>query len=184
MKTFILVSCAFFVFLSPAFATTYFDDYGYLDTIAGEYNINSGDNNVLQLLVQFIENSSYDSNLTLSTAGYRLVEYPGNSSWFQVKGTFWGIDLGEDFEESYYLVKTGKTILGGKTLIYNNLSSLRYGVIDLSEYYDADSNGISISKISHASTVSADISPVPEPTTFLLLGVGLVGLCAYRKSKI
>jgi hypothetical protein len=89
----------------------------------------------------------------------------------------WAIYFGSS-EPSYFLLKTGNLNPGGTTplqytIVFQNVASMEWGVIDLrslpapgSEYEIAE-----IGKISH-------VTYVPEPGTMLLLCFGLIGLAA------
>ena len=88
----------------------------------------------------------------------------------------WAIYFGSA-QPSYFLLKTGNLNPGGDPLqysiVFQNVDAMEWGVIDLrllpapDSQYEIGETG----KISH-------VTYVPEPTTMLLLGFGLIGLAA------
>jgi len=90
----------------------------------------------------------------------------------------YAIDLQTNPE--YFLVKIGGGAgsTGYTHFLYENLESLNWGVVALAEL------GLSITNITALSHVDEfNGTPVPEPTTMLLLGFGLVGLAGVRKFR-
>jgi hypothetical protein len=53
-------------------------------------------------------------------------------------------------------------------------------LIDL-DWFKATNGNFTIGSISHTSVVGGD--PIPEPSTFILLGAGLLSLVALRRKK-
>jgi hypothetical protein len=102
------------------------------------------------------------------------------------KGT-WGMELVNS--PSYFLIKTGKINQPDyRWFLFQNLAELDWAVVDLTvmgEEFDpnVDFNKVAfngefnIDKFSHI----GEVNPVPEPSTMLLLGSGLVGLVYWRR---
>ena len=79
------------------------------------------------------------------------------------------------FIPDFYLLKLGKGVVSGadSSFIFENVSNLNFAVVDL----DAFGDSVDMYAISHVT------APVPEPSTLLLLGGGLVGLAFYRRKR-
>lgn len=101
--------------------------------------------------------------------------------------------------QDYFIIKTGSLYVGNPSgqpplasqyehFLYRNNAQDSWAVIDLFELYGdnyleyLDSFQVNEGKISHVTTEGGNI-PVPEPTTMLLLGSGLLGLAWYGRKR-
>ena len=137
--------------------------------IASDYVSPSSDANEKQ----FIEdNSSFDvtqySTVDTVEGDWQNV-YDGGE-----KTTLWAYDFGT-LAPDYFLIKTGNLKLTPalNTYLYENVGSFQYAVIDFADFGPEMNDG----KISHIG------APVPEPSTILLLGIGLLGLGWYGRKR-
>lgn len=79
-------------------------------------------------------------------------------------------------DPDYYIIKFGNLKIdpvNWDTYLFKNNTSSDYAVIDLSSL-GGDINNINIGKVSH-------VGVVPEPSTLLLAGCGLLGLAGYGR---
>jgi hypothetical protein len=108
----------------------------------------------------------------------RVYDFEGDyTGWEYLSDDLWAFDFGPNSEPEYFLLKTGKINYQGDDynyFVFKNIGSLRYGVIDLSEFGDEK---ITLTTIGHLTI------PNPEPSTLLLLGAGIVGLVLYRRKS-
>ncbi|MDA3786315.1 MAG: PEP-CTERM sorting domain-containing protein [Deltaproteobacteria bacterium] len=85
-------------------------------------------------------------------------------------------------EPAYFLIKTGANTGNDDThFLFENLTSLAWGVIDLEEMGFDEGNIGNIEKISHIAEFDGGGNEIPEPATMLLFGTGLAGLAAARR---
>jgi hypothetical protein len=116
-----------------------------------------------------------------------------NAKWEQVVGgtagtNLWGFNFG-DLQPLAFLIKTGAnvTYAGGTYNMFGYLNNavggtapLSWGVIDLA-LFGRSAGKVEIAMVSHVS--SGGSVAVPEPSSLLLLGAGLLGLVVMRRRQ-
>jgi len=89
-------------------------------------------------------------------------------------------DFGSGLDIDYFLVKTGTpTGIEATHFLFDNLSSFQWAYVNLSDFGTIDLNNIGV--ISHVGTSTGT---VPEPSTIVLLSLGLLGLGFNRRKRI
>jgi PEP-CTERM motif len=187
MKRTLLVSlilCFSLVFCTTAWSLTVPSgpDVGNIDTlVAFVYLGNSGEQFVLDWVNEKL-GSSY-STLTRTTN-----QDPLWSNWQQTveDNSSWAFKFLTGNPE-YFLIKIGNSNATDLNMfLYRNVSALDWGVISLHIQSTSTDPNIDITlenfgKLSHIDEFGG--TAVPEPTTLLLLGVGLVGLAGVMKFR-
>ena len=161
-KTVLFVTFVLFATTASALMMT---DVGSVDTlIFADYLGDSG--NATE--IKFIEDNS--TFVVPYYAQFDTVE----GDWKNVEGTIWAYDFGK-LGTDLFVIKTGNLKLNPElnTFLYKNVASRQYAVIGFADFGTAMNAG----KISYIG------APVPEPSTVLLLCIGLLGLGWYGRKR-
>jgi hypothetical protein len=141
------------------------------DLLLGGYNIGSSEHAEEDFLFNYLETLGEGYNP--SNLSYQKVDVAGAASFVEVIGEPSGSDLWAIDFASFgltnplvFLVKFGNAQYDH--YLYQNVQSLRFGVVDLADIAAAKGK-ITITSVSHTSTA------VPEPATLSLLALGLAG---------
>ncbi len=145
---------------------------GGIDTLLYATNLdNSGDATVLRWAEETVGFDLYYNSEEGKIEGY--------SSWIEVDDNPGVYALALTGNSAYFLVKTGKNAESPYThFLFQNVMGPSWAVVNLNDH------GIkNIGKVSHTSQFDAGSTPVPEPSTILLLGSGLLGLGLYGRKR-
>jgi hypothetical protein len=170
----LVICCILSVAVSASAYTIY--DVGSVDRLMASDYITPSSN---AAEIEFIEDNSDFVVPYYSTSD--TVE----GDWTNVEGTLWAYDFGT-FVTDLFVIKTGNLKdTTDNTFLYVNVDNLQYAVVDFADFGtntllaksgDFKTN-MNAGKISHIGV------PVPEPSTILLLGIGLLGLGWYGRKR-
>ena len=103
----------------------------------------------------------------------------------------YGMDFADYYTDypTYYFIKYGDGGIQGLNShqMYSNSDMLQWAVISLDAVLEYDevstATNFDIQRVSHIQGVGDGSTSVPEPTTILLLGAGLIGLAGFTRKK-
>jgi hypothetical protein len=153
-------------------------DVGVADTLLARTTLANSSDATELAWIKTILGSSVDWEIKTTVTS-------GNWSQTDQTGT-WAYDLGTD--PHYFMIKTGNNKpykpLGADHFIFTNNNSLNWAVIDLDASFGEGAILANIGKISHVVELDGTNTPVPEPGTMMLLGIGMLGLAVYGKRRM
>lgn len=146
-------------------------DVGVQDSLIDHTRLdNSGDQTELDWVQKVLGYTDVTLDTKYDTVG---------GDWQKTNGTgIWALSL--QFDPEYFLIKTGGGGGSDTHYLFNNLDSLSWAVIALSDVNITQIKGVS--RISHVDEFKG--APVPEPGTVVLLGCGMLGLGLYARRRI
>lgn len=108
------------------------------------------------------------------------------SNWLltdEAGGNTWALNLKDS--PQYYMIKTGTGANDpvNDHFLFENMASLEWAVLNLSADFGTGYEIKNIGKVSHVNEIGGG-TPVPEPGTMMLLGVGMFGLAIFGKRRM
>ncbi len=150
-------------------------DVGARDVLIGSSDLGNSGNATELAWVKTILGSSTDWEIKYDT-------FATNWHLTNEAGTF-AMDLQGTPE--YYMVKTGNVNGGGNDhFLFDNVASLDWAVLNLSDSFGNGYTIANVGKFSHVVEFNNSTTPVPEPGTLMLLGLGMFGLAVYGKRRM
>lgn len=155
-------------------------DVGGLDTLVASTKLTGTSPEAESIWVNSILGSGY-------VITYVKTEFSGDrSTWWKqtdVTGTY---AMATPDNPEYFMIKTGN--LNGsadyRNFLFDNKDSMAWAVVDLDESFGI-LDVANIGKFSHIGEINeGGNTPVPEPGTMMLLGVGMFGLAIFGKRRM
>ncbi|ABM04484.1 hypothetical protein Ping_2777 [Psychromonas ingrahamii 37] len=178
MKKFALVSSLLVLFAAPSWGITITDAGAYYGTDVGSVDTYKNSVKIVGSSDPTAEEAWVNSEL--SSAG-TTTSFTGKDE--DVK--FYGTDALNTFAFSmapntpeYFVIKNATY-----RALYQNTNELGWGVFNFTDLPDKMNLGKLGDPISHVSRFDSGTTPVPEPSTTLLLGAGLLGFGLYSRKR-
>ncbi len=162
---------------ASAYTVSVSTDVGGLDSYSAKTNLsNNGENAERSWVAGVLGDSSVtfvDKLEDISDASWK-VAFENTNVYALSLGSF-------PLYYDYFLVKLGNNNTGFTDYLFQNNAELSWAVLDLTTGLAI---GNDIDNISHISLFNVDSTPVPEPSTLLMLGAGLLGLGMYGRRRV